>query len=95
MNAPRSISLYFRDARHWAEWTQVFIHFGLVIELREFAEGLLEFGCISLRRVGSVFCQVDLAEGSGAEFADEFEVFADDEIWIIGAIPGLLLDICF
>lgn len=70
--------VHLRDAHHCARRVQVFVHFCLEVQLREFCCDFLEFGRILLGRVVFVFGQVDLAERSGAELADKPEVIAYD-----------------
>lgn len=71
---------YFGNAYNWAERREIFIHFGLVVELRELADGLLKFCCIALGRIRSILRQINFAKGSSAEFFNEFEVFTNNKV---------------
>ncbi len=65
-------------------WTgEVLINFSLKIELWEFSGGLLKFSSIFLLFVGPVLSEINLAEGASAQFFDELEVFAHNQVWIV------------
>ena len=55
---------------------QIFVEFGFEKELGVFCASVFELGCVHFLLIGFVHCEVDLPEGSRAQFFRQAKVFA-------------------